>query len=324
MEALITGGTGFIGTNLSLSLAKKGWKVRIFDNLSRGGTNRNIDFLKRNVNGKKLKIVIGDIRDFPKLKDNIGVDVIFHLAAQVAVTNSVLNPREDFEVNALGSLNVLEAARAARHKPVVVYSSTNKVYGNLNGVKIGKGVKENQPLDLYSPYGCSKGAADQYARDYYRIYNLPTVVFRQSCIYGPHQMGVEDQGWVAHFAKKVLNSEPITIFGTGKQVRDLLYVDDLVEAYLTAVKEVKKSQGQVFNIGGGIANSIGIVDAIRWLEKELNVKANLKYAKVRPGDQKIFISDNSKLKKVLGFEIKTSYNDGLRKLLLWLQEEKQR
>jgi len=307
---------------LAERLLSAGEKVIIFDNFSRDGVEKNISWLRKNKKSRNLKVIRGDVRNYKNvLKWVKGVDVVFHLAAQVAVTNSVKDPREDFEINAGGTLNVIEASRLQKKMPVVVYSSTNKVYGELKAVKIGNGIKETQPLDFHSPYGCSKGTADQYVRDYARIYGLPTVVFRQSCVYGERQMGMEDQGWIAHFAIRALKNEPITIFGDGKQVRDLLYVDDLIDAYLLAVKNIGKCKGEVFNIGGGIKNAVSLMKAISLVEDKTKRKIKLKFGKVRPGDQKIFISDNSKLKKVLGFHIKTGYSQGLTNLITWLQNQ---
>jgi CDP-paratose 2-epimerase len=225
------------------------------------------------------------------------------------------------ETNVVGTVNVLESARKSKNKPAVIYASTNKVYGSLENVVVGHGVTEDQPLDFHSPYGCSKGAADQYVRDYSRIYGLQTVVFRQSCVYGPRQFGVEDQGWLAHFAIQAINGKPITIFGDGNQVRDLLYIDDLIDAYLKAYKNIDKVSGQIFNIGGGVENAISLNKSIKLLKVLLNTKIILKYKEVRPGDQKVYISDNSKLKKHLGFVVKTGYSNGLPKLLTWLKEK---
>ena len=324
MKVLVTGGAGFIGSNLVERLLLRGDSVILFDNLSRCGVEKNISWLKKTCKTNKLKIVKADIRNFSKVLEMVkGVDVIFHLAAQVAVTSSVANPREDFEINLLGTLNVLEAARCQKKKPIVIYSSTNKVYGKLSlkDEKIGNGIKETQPLDFYSPYGVSKGASDQYVHDYARIYGLPTVVFRQSCVYGQHQMGMEDQGWLAHFVISVLKGKTINIFGDGKQIRDLLYVDDLIDAYLLAVEKIEKVRGEIFNIGGGRANAISIIDAIKLIEKKTGRKVKLKFAKERPGDQKIFISNNKKLKDLLGFSVKTNYSQGLDKLISWLQNQ---
>src|SRR6266480_4451752 len=275
MRALVTGGIGFIGTNLSHRLLSDGNEVILFDNLSRAGVQNNLDWLKATYR-KKLQFVQGDIRDFDAVLTAIrNVDAVFHLAAQVAVTTSVSNPREDFSINAQGTLNVLEAARRQEPMPVVLYTSTNKVYGGLEhlGVvecssryefeNLPEGVSEACPLDFHSPYGCSKGAADQYVLDYHRIYGLRTVVFRMSCIYGPRQFGTEDQGWVAHFMLAVANHRRLTIYGNGKQVRDLLFIDDLVDGFRLAALHIEKTAGNVYNMGGGPANSVSIWHELR-------------------------------------------------------------
>lgn len=334
-KVLVTGGAGFIGSNLTSCLLNEGWEVTVFDNLSRRGSEKNLVWLLQNPNAKNLRIEVKDIRDFAALKEMVNkANVVFHLAAQVAVTTSFLNPREDFEVNALGSFNVLEAARQATQSPVVIFSSTNKVYGAMEKAKVklkGKrysyvdfldGIDEEYPLDFHSPYGCSNGVADQYTRDYYRMYNIPTVVFRQSCIYGPRQMGMEDQGWVAHLAISAYHGKPITIYGDGKQVRDILYVDDLVGAYLKAVEKIADVAGQVYNIGGGRENSLSLLEYIRLLEKKVGRKLKVKYAPWRPGDQKVFIANTAKLKKELGWTPKTPFKKGIDNLLNWIEENK--
>ncbi|MBI3486287.1 GDP-mannose 4,6-dehydratase [Candidatus Daviesbacteria bacterium] len=334
-KVLITGGAGFIGSNLALSLLKQNWQVVIFDNLSRKGSKQNLEWVKKiNPNRKNLKIQINDIRDVQTIDKAVkNAEVIFHLAAQVAVTTSFLNPREDFEINLGGTFNILEAARKSQHKPTIVFASTNKVYGNLENLKVKKVknrylfedkkvISETYPLDFHSPYGCSNGAADQYVRDYFRMYQIPTVVFRQSCIYGPRQMGVEDQGWTAHFAIASILGKPITIFGEGKQVRDLLHVDDLIEAYLKSITLINKTRGEVFNIGGGEKHSFSLLEYIQFLEKLLNKKIKFKLAPVRPGDQKIYISDNTKLKKILDWQPKTCHKDGLKSLAIWVKDNR--
>ena len=268
-HVLITGGAGFIGINTAYYYLGRGDKVTIFDNLSRKGTAINLKSLQKKY--PKVDFIKGDVKEVEEVGKVIrGKDVIFHFAGQVAVTTSVTNPREDFEINALGALNVLETVRTQKLDPIIIYSSTNKVYGDLAHVKIKEtatryefvdrphGVSEAEPLDFHSPYGCSKGAADQYMRDYHRIYGLRTIVFRQSCVYGPHQFGVEDQGWVAWFLIAALLGKPLTIYGNGKQVRDILYVDDLVEAYDLAIQKVQVTAGEIYNIGGGAKNSISI------------------------------------------------------------------
>jgi CDP-paratose 2-epimerase len=257
-----------------------------------------------------------------------GADAVFHLAAQVAVTTSVANPQEDFSINAQGTVNVLEAARRRTPMPVVLYTSTNKVYGGLDHLRVVErpsryeftdlrdGVPETCPLDFHSPYGCSKGAADQYVRDYHRIYGLPSIVFRMSCIYGPHQFGNEDQGWVAHFCMAGVRGGDLTIYGNGKQVRDLLYVDELVELMLRAYKNIDRIAGQVFNVGGGPTNTISVwtefQDLLRPLISEL---PSMKFDDFRPGDQKIYVSDIRKAQTQLGWAPRVKIEEGLRMLI---------
>ena len=332
-KALVTGGAGFIGSNLVSKLLNDGWDVILYDNLSRAGTKKNLEWLKKSKNNSRLTIVIEDVRREKQVEKYVKkVDVVYHLAAQVAVTSSLDNPREDFEINAGGTLNVLEAARKTKHKPIVVYSSTNKVYGSQGNSRYKEGdtrylnltyptgINEEVPLDFHSPYGCSKGVADQYTRDYYRIFGLPTIVFRQSCIYGNRQMGVEDQGWIAHFIISVLLGRPLTVFGDGKQVRDALYVDDLISAFLKAADGINKTKGEIYNIGGGVKNSISLLEFIRILEKHFGKKIRLKFGKERMGDQKVFISDNSKLEKSLNWKPKVELEEGIEKLYYWVKE----
>lgn len=336
MRALVTGGIGFIGTNLSHRLLQDGHDVKIFDNASRPGVQKNLEWLRAH-HGSQFQLVQADVRDFEAVQDAVkGVDVVFHLAAQVAVTTSVSNPREDFLINAQGTLNVLEAARHLNPTPIFLYTSTNKVYGGLDHVRVVEratrydfedlpdGVSENCPLDFHSPYGCSKGAADQYVRDYFRIYGLRTIVFRMSCIYGPRQFGNEDQGWVAHFALTGLRKGHLTIYGDGKQVRDLLYVDDLVELMLRAVSRIKRTAGQVYNVGGGRENTISVWTELHQpLEKLLGRLPTVDYAEFRPGDQKIYVSDIRKAGRDLEWRPKVGIFDGLRSMIeLWGAEWK--
>ncbi|MGQ9631407.1 MAG: NAD-dependent epimerase/dehydratase family protein [bacterium] len=312
-RVLVIGGAGFIGCNVAHAFLSKGYKVTIFDNFSRNGTLSNISWLQEN-HKSGLTILQGDIRiDRDKLDSSVNnADIVFHLAAQVAVTTSVVNPREDFEINALGTFNICEAVRRSKSKPILIYSSTNKVYGGMEGTKIVErngryeyenlpnGVSEDQPLDFHSPYGCSKGAADQYVRDYARIYGLKTVVFRQSCIYGTRQFGVEDQGWVAHFTISAMFDRPITIYGDGKQVRDVLFIDDLVKAYELAIENIDKTSGKVYNIGGGPNNQMSLLELISYLEEFFGKKIKYSFSDWRPGDQLVFICDISKAKKDFG------------------------
>jgi CDP-paratose 2-epimerase len=332
---LVTGGAGFIGSNLSHRLLAEGHDVTIYDNLAREGTQKNVAWLRAN-HGDSFALVQADIRDYPSLQRAVdGHEVIFHLAAQVAVTWSVSDPREDFETNALGTLNVLEAARSCSTPPILLYTSTNKVYGGMEEVEIEElatrhayaslpqGVSEAQPLDFHSPYGCSKGAADQYVRDYARIYGLKTVVFRMSCIYGPRQFGVEDQGWVAHFIISSILGRPITIYGDGKQVRDILYVDDLLRAFELAVEKIEVSAGQVYNMGGGPENTISVwAEFGPMIEELLRHKVDVTYDDWRPGDQPVYVSDTSKARRELGWEPRTTAREGIEKLFQWVTENK--
>lgn len=331
---LVIGGAGFIGSNFVDKLASRGDDVVIFDNFSRAGSRDNANWLKGK--HKKIKVVEGDIRtDLKKLQDSVeAADIIHHLAAQTAVTISVLNPREDFEVNALGTHNILEAVRLSKNRPIVIYASTNKVYGGMEDVgwvKKGKryayknlpqGVHEKHPLDFHSPYGCSKGTGDQYVRDYARIYGLKTVVMRQSCIYGPHQFGSEEQGWLAWFTIAAMHAKPITIYGDGMQVRDALHVDDLFEVWDLAAKNIEKAKGRVYNIGGGPAYTLSLLELITLLEKMLGKKISVSFSDWRPGDQKIFVANVAKAKRELGWKPKIHPEKGVKHMHAWLKTQK--
>lgn len=333
---LITGGAGFIGSNYARRLIQNGAEVTIFDNLSRKGAENNLLWLFQETGKDSFQFINGDVRNADQV---IAVtkhkDVIIHLAAQVAVTSSVENPRYDFDVNAGGTFNVLEAARFNKHQPIVIYASTNKVYGGLEDLEIieeetryqfkdmREGIDESRPLDFHSPYGCSKGSGDQYVRDYHRIYEIPSVVFRQSCIYGTRQFGVEDQGWVAWFVIAAIQGHPIKIFGDGKQIRDLLFIDDLLDAYDNAIKNISISRGQVFNIGGGLQNSVSIwVEFSRILEEIIGKELVVDYKNWRPGDQKAYISNTNRLNKILGWRPMVSVKEGLACLYQWASENK--
>lgn len=332
-RTLITGGAGFIGTNYVSRLLSRGDKVTIYDNLSRAGTPRNIAWLKETYGTDSFQLIEADVREAKKLNEAAqGVDRIIHLAAQVAVTTSVIDPRTDFEINALGTFNVLEAARQVDPNPVVIYSSTNKVYGDLEDVRVAEGensyyfpnnpggISESQLMDFHSPYGCSKGTGDQYARDYHRIYGVPTVVLRQSCIYGPHQFGIEDQGWVAWFVIAAVTGKPITIYGDGKQVRDLLYVDDLLAAYDMAYANIDKIAGQIYNIGGGPENTLSIWKEFGpLLEKELGREIPVAREDWRPGDQRVFIADIHKANRDFGWKPEIGVEEGIHKLIDWVR-----
>jgi CDP-paratose 2-epimerase len=334
MNILITGGAGFIGTHLAKHFSDRGDKIAVFDNLSRRGSEPNLKWLQENIPG--LEFIRGDIRDEKAIADAArGREAIFHLAAQVAVTTSVDDPREDFAINAFGTFNVLEAARASGGNPIVVYSSTNKVYGGMEQAKVvedGKryrladlplGVSEEWPLDFHSPYGCSKGAGDQYVRDYARIYDLPTVVFRQSAIYGERQFGVEDQGWLAHFVICATLGKPITIYGDGKQVRDMLYVGDLAAAFERAVDRIDSVSGRIYNIGGGPDFTMTVwSEAGSMLEKLCGHKLAVRYDGWRPGDQKVYVSDIRKAERELGWKPVVPPQEGVARLWSWAQENK--
>lgn len=339
MHILVTGGAGFIGCNLAQRLLSRGHTVTIYDNLSRPGTKHNLDWLRQvaEVAPGTLHAQIADILDADRIAAAAReVDVVFHLAGQVAVTRSVQEPRFDFMSNAGGTFNVLEAARHSPRQPIVIYASTNKVYGGMEEVVIveeatryryrdlPQGVSEEQPLDFHSPYGCSKGTGDQYVRDYHRIYGLRTVVFRQSCCYGPRQFGVEDQGWVAHFIIAAQFGRPISIYGDGKQVRDILYVDDLLDAYELAVERIDVAAGQIYNIGGGPANTISIWREFQPMLSHLagqTVEA-AQYGDWRPGDQPVFVSAIGKLKRDLGWEPATSAEQGIERLWNWVRDHR--
>lgn len=335
-KVFITGGAGFIGSNAAYYFLKKGYEVTIFDNFSRKGSRFNIEWLKESFK-TGLTIVEGDVtKDVKKIAKAMNESyLVLHLAGQVAVTTSVINPREDFEINALGTFNVLEAVRMTGENPVFIYSSTNKVYGGLEDIPVVEtktryefknlpnGVSEERGVDFHSPYGCSKGAADQYVHDYSRIYGLNTIVFRQSCIYGPRQFGVEDQGWVAWFLIAITQGKNITIYGNGKQVRDLLYVEDLVRAYELAATNIEKTKGKIYNIGGGSKNTLSVWMEFRpLLEKLFNRPIESTFDEWRPGDQPIFIADITKAKKEFGWEPKVSVEEGVQKLYKWVTANK--
>ncbi len=314
---LITGGAGFIGSNLAERLLQRAdTHVRIFDNLSRTGVVHNLEWLQSLSGSRRLEIVEGDIRDAAAVCDAArDVSEIYHLAAQVAVTTSVYDPASDFHVNALGTFNVLEAARRSGRRPFLLYTSTNKVYGSLESVPVKvegtryaavdpafRGVGESELLDFHSPYGCSKGAADQYVRDYARIYDLPTVVFRMSCIAGPRQFGNEDQGWVAHFLYSVLAGRAITVYGDGFQVRDVLHVYDLLDAMSAARRNVNRTQGKIYNLGGGMERAVSVIEMLATIERKLDRPLDLRYSPVRPGDQPLYISDTSAIRRDTGWQ----------------------
>ncbi len=325
---LITGGAGFIGCNAAARFLSRGWDVAVLDNLSRPGSALNLEWLR----AKGLtRFVHADVRDQASLQTAVAGegawDAVLHLAGQVAVTLSVQDPRMDLETNLLGTFNLLEAVRLAGGDPLVLYASTNKVYGGLTSLRVEEqesrhvlpeaplGVSEDQPLDFHSPYGCSKGAADQYVRDYARIYGTRTVVFRQSCIYGPRQFGVEDQGWLAHFLIRHSEGREAVVYGDGKQVRDVLHVDDLLDAYEAAIE--RASAGSVYNIGGGPDRTLSIREAFAAIERLTGHPVAHRYAETRPGDQPVFVSDLRKAERELGWKPRVFPREGLADLHRW-------
>ena len=331
---LITGGAGFIGSNYCHRLLNCGEEVVIYDNLSREGTEKNLAWLYSEFGKRSFQFIQEDIRDQEKITETAkNADVIVHLAGQVAVTTSVQNPRDDFEINAIGTFNVLEAARLSGKQPIVIYASTNKVYGGMDDLIVKEnssqyyyqdfpnGISEERCLDFHSPYGCSKGSGDQYVRDYARIYNIPTIVLRQSCIYGPRQFGIEDQGWVAWFIIASILNKTISIYGDGKQVRDLLFIDDLMDAYDLMIDKVEISKGNVFNIGGGPNNTMSVWSEFGPILVDiLKRPIEVQYGNWRPGDQRIYVSDIRKAKTILGWEPKTSVKAGIQKLADWVNK----
>ena len=331
---LITGGSGFIGTNLADRLLSAGERVILLDNLSRPGVERNCEWLQRK-HGKLVQLEIGDIRNAKAVEKSIGrAGAVFHFAAQVAVTTSLLDPRFDFEVNAMGTLNVLEALRSLPSRIPLIFTSTNKVYGSLKDVTLlednnryepkdeslkSNGIGEERGLEFYSPYGCSKGTADQYVLDFARLFGLPALVFRMSCVYGPHQLGTEDQGWVAHFLLQATGGQPITIFGDGKQVRDILFVEDLVDALLLARERINDLTGEAFNIGGGTGRTISLLELVSLIASLNGVAPRVAFEDWRPGDQRYYATNFSKFHAATGWTPGTSVEHGIMNLYAWLQ-----
>jgi CDP-paratose 2-epimerase len=343
-KILVTGGAGFVGSHVAESHAKRGNDVVVLDNLSREhllgkgyqNANYNWSHLERYDN---VKLIKGDVTNFEELKEATkDVDAIIHTAAQTAVTMSLTNPKTDFMINTLGTFNILEAARKFCNNPAIIFCSTNKVYGNnvneINVVeketryifedKFKNGVPETFPIDLceHTPYGCSKLAGDLYTQDYAKVYGLKTAVFRMSCIYGPRQFGVEDQGWIAWFIIATLIGKPITIYGDGKQVRDVLYVKDLVNAFDAFLQRKNQLSGEVFNIGGGPQNTLSLLELLNMLEKLTGKRSKTKFSEWRPSDQKVYISNISKAKEKLGWNPKVSPKKGVKKLVNWVLENK--
>lgn len=332
MKFFITGGAGFIGSNCADHFLHQGHTITVFDNLSRVGSQANLEWLHERHGSQRFKVIRGDVRDYPALERAIsGANVVLHLASQVAVTTSIQDPREDFEINALGTFNVLEAVRHQCPDASFIYSSTNKVYGGMEDLQILEeesryvyadfphGIAEDYPLDFHSPYGCSKGSGDQYTRDYARIYGLNTLAFRQSCIYGRRQFGVEDQGWVAHFVIATNMNRPINIYGDGKQIRDLLHVSDLIHAYELGIERIDLLGGQVFNLGGGPDNTLSIWAEFQpLLESLAGHPIAFTRGPWRPGDQRVFVSDIRKAAQRLDWQPTISPAEGIADLFRWV------
>jgi CDP-paratose 2-epimerase len=338
--ALITGGAGFIASNVADRLLRHGWRVRLFDNLSRPGVEQNVAWLKATHAGcapggePNVELILGDVRDVNAIRRSLaGVDRVFHFAAQVAVTTSLVNPTLDFEVNARGTLNLLEAIRALDDRPTLLFTSTNKVYGHLrdlrlrvsarryepeDGVVKDRGISEARPLDFHSPYGCSKGAAEQYVLDYARTFDIPATVFRMSCIYGPHQFGTEDQGWVAHFIIQALKRAPLTLYGDGMQVRDVLFVEDLVDAMMRAHEWMDEIKGEAFNIGGGQPSTVSLLELIDLIGDLLGRRPAYQLEPWRTADQRYYVSDTSKFQRATGWSPRVSVAEGVERLVAWL------
>jgi CDP-paratose 2-epimerase len=336
MKYLITGGCGFLGSNLALEVLSRDEGLYIFDNLYRESSYKNLEWLKQKGNFKFIHADVRNWNDVENTIKSIKPDVIFHLAGQVAMTTSLENPRMDFEVNTLGSLNILESVRKYSSDSIIIYSSTNKVYGDLNYLKYQEketryvaidcpnGFDENLKLDFHSPYGCSKGAVDQYMLDYAMIFGLKTVVFRHSSMYGGRQFATYDQGWIGWFCQKAIEvkrgslKKPFTVSGNGKQVRDILHIKDVVDLYFKTIEKIEEAKGQAFNIGGGMKNSLSLIELFEVLEKEMDIE--LKYEKLpcRISDQKIFVADILKAKEKIGWKPKISKLDGIKKMIEWI------
>ncbi len=336
-SVVIFGGAGFIGSNLAHKLLETtDAKVQIFDNLSRCGVRSNLQTLQKAAgNSGRLQITVGDVRDAAMVERVVRpATEIYHFAAQVAVTTSVADPRLDFEVNLGGTFNVLEAARKFGRRPFILFTSTNKVYGEMASHGMVRqatryayestdGISETEPLDFHSPYGCSKGAADQYVRDYARMFGIPAVVFRMSCIAGARQFGNEDQGWVAHFLYSALQGTPLTIYGDGRQVRDVLCVDDLIRAFEMVRERLDATAGQIYNVGGGPANTISLLELMRLIEEFTGSRVEYETAPPRPGDQLVYITDCGKLRRHTGWEPRLSVRQTLARIYEWWKRNRE-
>ena len=339
MKYLITGGCGFLGSNLASEVLSRGEELFIVDNLYRHGSYENLKWLMNQGDFTYTHSDIRNANDVETVIKSTKPDVIFHLAGQVAMSTSLENPRMDFEVNAMGSLNVLESVRKYSPDSIIIYSSTNKVYGDLEWIRYEEtntryitpdfpnGFPENIALDFHSPYGCSKGTADQYMLDFYRMFGIKTVVFRHSSMYGGRQFATYDQGWIGWFCQKALETkietltEPFTISGTGKQVRDVIYVNDMISLYFQAVEKIDSAKGQAFNIGGGIENSLSLLELFSILEEELDIQMKYTNLPPRESDQRVFIANNTKAKEIIGWEPRVYKDIGIRKMIEWVSEE---
>jgi CDP-paratose 2-epimerase len=333
---LITGGAGFIGTNLAHRLLSQGQPVTVYDNLSRDGVEHNLRWLTATY-GSKVQVEIADVRDLAALGQVVPKSsAVFHLAAQTAVTTSVTDPERDFDVNARGTLNVLEVMRACRTPPPFVFTSTNKVYGDLADIELREedaryvptdlairrdGISENRALEFHTPYGCSKGTADQYVLEYARSYQLPATLFRMSCIYGPHQMGTEDQGWVAHFVRRALEDASICVYGDGKQVRDLLFVEDLVDAFLAARDRIEDLAGQPFNIGGGATFSASLLEVLDQVRR-VHGSCEVTFDDWRPSDQRYYVSNTRRFQAATGWAPRVDIAHGIEELYAWAAQQR--
>jgi CDP-paratose 2-epimerase len=334
--ALITGGAGFIGTNVAARLATLGHNVLVFDNLSRPGVERNIQWLRQQY-GRRIFTEFADVSDRLALRRAVrGASQVYHFAAQVAVTTSYSDPRLDFETNVAGTHNLLEELRRIESPPSLIYTSTNKVYGHLGDYPLREtptryepaegpetGIDERRPLDFRTPYGCSKGAADQYVLDYSRSFGIPAVVFRMSCIYGSHQCGNEDQGWVAHFLIRALEGEPITLYGDGKQVRDILYAEDLVDAFLAAQRKMPALAGNAYNIGGGPQNAVSLLELVERIGLIAGDRPAIRFESWRPGDQRYYVSNTRRFQAATGWSPRVIAAEGVRRLYEWLRLNRQ-
>ncbi len=334
-RTLITGGAGFVGTNLASRLLGAGEEVVILDDLSRPGVRDNLEWLQSTYPSERIHVVIGDVRHGPTVRRALGgVSAAYHFAAQVAVTTSVTDPTHDFGVNLGGTLTLLEELRRLDSPPPLLFTSTNKVYGRLEDVEVVRwgeryapspgpirdhGIGEDRPLSFCSPYGCSKGGADQYVLDYAKSFGLSTVAFRMSCIYGNHQCGNEDQGWVAHFLMQAMAGQPITVYGDGCQVRDILFVDDLLDAMTTAMDHLPRLSGEAFNIGGGPSNTVSLLELIGMIGELEGQPPEVDTGNWRIGDQRWYVSDIRRFREATGWEPKVPVAEGVARLHEWLR-----